>query len=468
MTGIAFLKRLSFQLDFLNEVDQKTVISFYERKLANANTLLEEEAIVKSFGSPEHIAKTLKSAYMSHLAVAENEFQTTNEVDDNQNSDHVDDMESGAPVSADVDTMSEDAHHEEADDDIIFSKPSMPKKSAEMIHSLENKEVKTLYGEKVVIEDRSEPIEEFIIEPIDNENGLTEEEIRLAKEETLEKANSFTTASIEIPPELLKSEDSEKPPEEEYENNSVPAEQPTSTIAEEPAQETKEDTESTQEEANETLEKTTVVTEEKESALSEDNSEVNNDSSSSEITEETKEESVAIEVESEKCSDVSAESEDPENSQTTDEMIPVEKKPGIITRLFPASMSKGLRVFLSIILSVIVSPVLLIVFGVGILSYAVSAVAVLIVALLAFALIAAMIIFGIAELIYGFSSLFDTVSIALIEIGIGTVVFGIVTAIAALIYEFLFGVVPRAIKALTKLFVMYLKKVSSFLYGGNA
>ena len=448
MTGIAFLKRLSFQLDFLNEVDQKTVISFYERKLANANTLLEEEAIVKSFGSPEHIAKKLKSAYMSHLAVAENESKTINEVDDNQNSDPpVDDMESCAPENAEDDTISKDAHNEDADDDIIFSKPSAPKKSAEMIHSLENKEVKTLYGEKVVIEDRSEPIEEFIIEPIDNENGLTEEEIRQAKEETLEKANSFTTASIEIPPELLNSEDGEETPDEERENTSLPEEQPTIAIESECEHETKEDTESAQEESKETLEETTVAPEEQ-TALSED------DNSSSEITEEeNKEEFIAMEVEAEKCSDVLAEPEDPENSQTTDEMIPVEKKEGIITRLFPASMSKGLRFFLSVILSIIVSPVLFVVFGVGILLYAVSAVAVLIVALLAFALIAALIIFGVAELIYGFSSLFDTVSIALIEIGIGTVVFGIVTAIAALIYEFLFGAVPRAIKALTKLFV---------------
>ena len=37
------------------------------------------------------------------------------------------------------------AEAQEEEDELIFSKPATPKKAAEMIHSLENKEVKSLY-----------------------------------------------------------------------------------------------------------------------------------------------------------------------------------------------------------------------------------------------------------------------------------------------------------------------------------
>ena len=174
MTGIAFLKRLTFQLDFLNDQDKKTVLSFYEQKLQNAETLLEEEAIVRSFGTPEYIAKKLKSAYFSHLAAVESakENERVQEISVSQNVETTEVNVGKSESDADA-----GANNVESEDDLIFSKQHAPQKS-EMIHSLENKEVKTLYGEKVIIEDRIEPIEEIVIEPIDSENGLTEEEIR--------------------------------------------------------------------------------------------------------------------------------------------------------------------------------------------------------------------------------------------------------------------------------------------------
>ena len=62
---LTFLKRLMFQLDFLNEEDQKTVILFYEKKLSAAADAAQEEEIVKTFGSPEHIAANLKETYLA-------------------------------------------------------------------------------------------------------------------------------------------------------------------------------------------------------------------------------------------------------------------------------------------------------------------------------------------------------------------------------------------------------------------
>jgi hypothetical protein len=80
----------------------------------------------------------------------------------------------------------------------------------------------------------------------------------------------------------------------------------------------------------------------------------------------------------------------------------------------------------------------------------------------------ALIIGGVIELIYGFTMFFNSVPVALIELGLGTVLFALVVASAALIYEFLFGILPKAIKKLTALCKKYLKKFCLYLYGGNA
>lgn len=474
MTGNAFIKRLAFQLDFLNEDDQKTVISFYQRKLSNANTLLEEEAIVKSFGSPEHIAKKLKEAYFSHLAAAEKaekeakeKEQTANERDAFEN-----------------DVMPQNAEDISVrDDDLIFSKPQSPAKAPEVIHSLENKEVKPLFGEKVVIEERTEPIEEIIIEPIDIENRLTEEEIQKAKEETLEKANNFTTASIVIPKELLDTE-----AEEVLITDSIPAETSSEPLESEYAKYSDDKSDDRTEaettifnpeaedndvacdpvteeqivETNQSESEEIISTEEPESApsLSSDGEAANADSESKEVEtdEDSEEEYVQEHVDSNAVME-----EEPEITVSS------KREYGVITKMFSSPrMPKPVFLFLTILVSVIISPLLFTVYGMGIITYALTLAFLILGAVLAFLLIALTIALGVSELIYGFSSMFDSIAVALIEIGIGTVVFGIVTALAAFIYELLFSIIPRSVRLISRLLVKYLKKISFFLYGGKA
>jgi hypothetical protein len=56
----------------------------------------------------------------------------------------------------------------------------------------------------------------------------------------------------------------------------------------------------------------------------------------------------------------------------------------------------------------------------------------------------------------------------LIEIGIGTALFGLVVAFSALIYEFLTVIMPKLLRKLTKKFKGFMRKFICIFYGGKA
>ncbi len=456
MTGNAFLKRLMFQLDFLNENDKKTVLCFYEKKLQEADTLLEEESIVKGFGSPDHIAQKLKEAFLSQSAAAEetgeedsdsdiedspsedvalmksdsdediatenqdedfetdNEIEPLEEVSDNSSSVLANDDHSITECSETDVAEYEPETQEESDEDLIFSKPATIEKAPEIIHSMDDKETKTLFGEKVVIRDRETPIDEVVLEAIDEENGLTKEEIDAAKAETLEKANKYRTESFLVPKEIN--------PKADDESDDPVAEEggiPSSDFTEgEP---------------------------EKEEAFPDEDSEKELESPKLAFPNDEESEGIKEDTESE----------------------PIKTVPGIFKKMF-VSLSPRLSNTLTILLSLLISPILVLLFGAGTLIYLTITVITLFFSLVLFALIAALIVLGVIELVYGVAMLFETVSVALIEIGLGTVLFSLVVAVAALIYEFFFGILPKGVKFFTRQFVRYCKSIYKFLYGGKA
>ncbi len=432
MTGNAFLKRLRIQLDFLSPEDQEVVLDFYQKKLMQADTFTEEEAIVKSFGSPEHIAQKLKETFIQHLAAQKEAKDEHSEecigceptpCDESEESEQSEESpsEKEYPISSDIsiseessceptpspaatvekcdlteDTFSPDPVDvsedesavengepslENQEEDVIFSKGVTEEKAPEVIHSLENNEIKTLYGEKVVIEERTEPIEEFTLDPLDRENGLTQEEIENAKAETLEKAKHFQNETTAI--------------EEELEVDPMPKEEAFEAVEELDAK--------------------------------------------------------------------------PEDENALKKELPTERTIGIFERMFSGSnTSSGTVTFVTVLLSLILSPVLLLIFGLILAAYAIVTLAILLLSALLLALVVALIIAGVIELVYGFAALLDTVSVALIEIGLGTVLFSLVTAIAGLIYEFIFGVLPKTLVRLTRLCKKSLKAIKNYLYGGKA
>lgn len=417
MTGKAFLKRLTLQLDFLNESDQETVLDFYRAKIQSADTLVQEEKIVASFGAPEKIAQKLKEAYFTEdppeedakedvsLEASEDPASSKEEI-----SSHSADrsLQESAPASSEDEISAQKSDKNEIptkdpipeseeelaleassesnqvaeEEEVIFSKALNPEKAPEVIQSLENKEIKTLYGEKVVIEEREEPIETFELDPIDEENHLTAEEIQEAKAVTLEKAEQYSADTF-----------SEKSDSEE-EIKSTPEE----------------------------------------------------------IEEEKKKASIAIEEE---------EIYSPQK----------EKKPitGLFTKMFASSdLPSGVVLFFKALLSILFSPLLLVASAILIALYVLGSAALIAVSLAMVLFILALIVFAVIEIIHGLALLFDQVLAALIEIGLATVLFGIVCAIAAGIYQFIFGVFPKAIKKFTFLFANCMKNLFCYLYGGNA
>lgn len=369
MTGKAFLKRLSFQLDFMMPEDRKTVLSYYENKLSKAADL-KEESVVEMFGSPESIAKKLRKefskrniGFRADLAIeileqAERSGASSDSLPSNAESDLTD-------IAADN------------DGEIIFSRQTVSSDSPEYIHSLENNDIPSLYGEKVIIEDRKQPIEEIPLEPLDKANGLTPEEIEMAKAKTLKKADEFETDQEQV---NSKSND-------------------------------------------------------------DDVKEYNSDSSCSN-------DKIAIEL---------------------DEEEEVRSFPGLFKKILGAWGITGNKASLIIILfSLVASPLILSIFGLGALIYAFLMAFSAVLAVISFALIAGLLVAGVIELVYGIAMLFDVISVALIELGLGTVLFSFVVAISAMIYEFLFGILPRTVKWLTKKFIGNIKLLFCYLYGGNA
>ncbi len=347
-----FFQELTEQLSFLSAENIKTVTDFYKQKLSSATTTEQEEEMIRDFGDPSEIVQNIKLDFLS-LAKNKNKH------------------------SFDSSTLLEN-NDEDDDDDLIFTKPHAAPKASEVIHSLENREVKTLYGEKVIIEKKSEKIEEFVLEPIDEDNGLTQEEIEHAKEETLEKVKMFHTDSLDG---LSQSPDEEK-------SDEVPPQ-------------------------------SKVIIEE-------------DDSQSFDKSKETP-----------------------------------QKKNGIFSSLFSfLHLPKKSHLFFAVLFSVILSPILLAVFGFGILAYSAVAALIVLLGIVLFALMIVLVIIGVLELVYGFLILFDNVTIALIELGLGTILFALVTAIAALIYEFLFAVTPRILKKISRFYSNCTKNLFQWLYGG--
>ena len=363
MTKNEFIGFLESSLDFLDSKEKKSVLDFFHEKFSFCGSVEEENAMMEAFGTPEKFIEKLRGEKGS--------FSKKNKKKNRSIKGYLESiLKSSLPTSS-IDN---------SDTDVIFSKPISTEKASEVVHSLEDREVKTLFGEKVVIEDRSEPVKEIVLEPIDEANGLTTEEIRIAKARTLEKAEHFTDAETATP--------------------------------------------------------------------------VNSDDRSNEVD-----------------SRIPLEEEEQVADKNCKSGKIIDKKDyfGLFNRIIPQEkFEKTPRIALLILLTLAVSPLIFAAFGLVVFVYAGLVAFTVAVSLALFAVMIAIIAIGVVELVHGFLLLFDSIPAALIELGFGTILFSFVTAIAALIYEFIFGIVPKWLKWITKIFVHYTKLLYCYLYGGKA
>jgi uncharacterized membrane protein len=355
MTKIEFITFLESSLDFLDSDEKDGVLNFFLEKFSFCSTKEEEQAIIDAFGTSEQLISKLK---------------------EEKNSDEKKHLNANKCLESILRNHLKSGENNEEDGDLIFSKKIMIEKSSEVVHSMEDHEVKPIYGEKVVIQNRDEAeIDEVTVEPIDEANGLTNEEILMAKAKTLKKAENF---------------------------------------------ETEEDSKEAKKESEERI------------PLEEDDHEV--------------------------CKNAKQNAE-------------VAKKDffGVINKIFPSEKyNKTTKIALIALLTLAISPILAFVFGICLFAYAGLVAFTFATVLLLFLLMILIVAIGVVELVHGFLVIFDSIEAALIELGFGTVLFSFVIAIGALIYEFIFGIVPKWVKWLTKIFIRYTRLLYCYLYGGKA
>ncbi|MBQ3866711.1 MAG: DUF1700 domain-containing protein, partial [Clostridia bacterium] len=448
MTGSAFFKRLSFQLDFLTEEERRTVIQYYRQILSFANTISEEEEIVKSFGSPERICAKLKEAVAMREKAEEAAREKAKKIDldaddvgrdpDEPKTESEDlaslptaeaDPEAAPPTDEDLTSLptaeadpevipanDEDltsipavektSSFEESDpqdpnitnpagEDVIFSKPPVEEQAPEIVHAMEDRESFNLYGEKVAVFS-----DEISAPPLPEEDDdLSPEELEEAKAKALEKAERYDADAFGAAPEPAR-------PAEEDATENDPASQPESPVRED-----------------------APADEDPAAAESEDQAD---DEAEDEVLDE----------------EDNATTPYPEDDD--EEPVVTREYEGLFKKVFPSADEKTLLVW-KILFSVLFSPLLLLAFGSVVALYLISSAVLIALSVILFVLMAALIIGGVVELVYGVVQLFSSVPAGLIEIGLGLIVFGVVTAAVALIYELLFGVVPKALKGLWKL-----------------
>ena len=120
-----------------------------------------------------------------------------------------------------------------------------------------------------------------------------------------------------------------------------------------------------------------------------------------------------------------------------------------------------------IALSVVFSP-LFILLGLGIIALFLLAMAGIVAAAAALLLVeTALILVSVVELIYAILAFFTSIPIALIELGLGTVLISLAVAVTALVYQLLTGVIPIAAKKVNRLRKTAFRSFFEIFYGSK-
>lgn len=143
-----------------------------------------------------------------------------------------------------------------------------------------------------------------------------------------------------------------------------------------------------------------------------------------------------------------------EEKETSEEKSTPKKleHPGITNAILDKMKLQGKgRTAMKVVLSVLFSPVFILL-GLLLLSLFLLALAGIAAVVVVLCLVeAALIVASVVELIYGILALFSSIPVALIELGLGTVLISFAVAVTALVYQMLTGVIPAAAKYVNRL-----------------
>ncbi len=480
MTKTEFFDFIESSIDFLEAKEKEVVLTFFEKKFSLCSTDDDEKMTIEAFGELEEFIEKFRTDYRSFKKTKKGKDKAINnylesrfrhiapkKADENDNNisedsnceenkiseenkkdkkgskknkkgsepvacDAVEEITATEDKATDTDKNSSkkkskkknkknDSSAEEKAEDTAKSEPSENKETnSDEIKNEEKKEKTPLPVKEIAISfltktktffinfakstmllvrkissklSKNNVSDETVLEPIDEANGLTAEEIDLAKAETLEKANSFYEKEDEI---------------------------------------------------------LNAVNEEKVFSSDDDGSSEEDDKANS-------------------AKPIPLEEEVKNGKKIKLPKIPEVVYPGLFNQFIPKDKyDKKARLGLLALMTLAVSPALLAAFTAVLFVYAALVAFTLSVSLCLFAVMVVFIAIGIVELVHGLLLLFDCVPAALIEIGFGTMLFSIVVAIGAMVYEFMFGVVPKWLKWITAIFIRYTKLLFCYLYGGKA
>ncbi len=126
---------------------------------------------------------------------------------------------------------------------------------------------------------------------------------------------------------------------------------------------------------------------------------------------------------------------------------PAHSRPGIANQILDKMKLRGSqRRKGKTVLSILFSPVFVFLALAIVLVFLGAMAGIVLCAALMLALEAALILLAVVEIVYAIISFFTSVPVALIELGLGTVLVAIVVAVTALVYQLFIGVLPVAVK----------------------
>ncbi|MBE6551808.1 MAG: hypothetical protein E7665_06715 [Ruminococcaceae bacterium] len=116
------------------------------------------------------------------------------------------------------------------------------------------------------------------------------------------------------------------------------------------------------------------------------------------------------------------------------------------------NVSKQMRPVVFTLLLILFTPLLLVLTALLFMLYVASIAVILSIAIFLFLLVVIPVVIAVIDMSYGIIMLFSNITAALIEIGIGTMIFGVVIALIGFGYQLVAGAIPSILKKLTALY----------------
>lgn len=145
---------------------------------------------------------------------------------------------------------------------------------------------------------------------------------------------------------------------------------------------------------------------------------------------------------------------------------PPKAYPGITNLLLDRmNLKGGQRKTVKVALWILFSPVFVLLGLLLACLFAAALLGIVLCALIMLTLEAGLILIAVVEIVYALISFFTSIPVALIELGLGTVLISLVVAVTALVYQLFIGILPSALRRVNLLRKKSFSFFFAFFYG---